>query len=117
MEKNLDMIRLTRFVTHQLINGPEKNPSVIARKRFLENLENPYYLSGLPGKMEDKQKQIHEASQFMNKLNEIITDKAKMLIEQGMNQEDRKFMDRLLAEVNKAIEEGFKDDVFLQGLH
>ena len=106
--------RLVDFVMHQLIYGPEKNVHVVARQRFLDGIFTPEFLSQ---KVEDVEKEklklFDETVSFMLRLGITITETAKELETQGMNREDRAFMDRLLAEVNTKIEEVNRHDLFL----
>ena len=106
--------RLVEFVIHQLIYGPEKNVHVIARRRFLDGVLTPEFLHQNVEDIEKKKLEMFdEAISFMLQLGITITQTAKGLEEQGMNREDRAFMDRLLAEVNSKIEEVNKHDLFL----
>lgn len=106
--------RLVKFVMHQLIYGPEKNVHVIARRRFIDGIMTPEQLSKTVDDIEKKKLEMFdEAIAFMVQLGITITQVAKDLEDQGMDREDREFMDRLLAEVNLKIEEVFDNDLFL----
>ena len=112
----LDM-RLVRFVIHQLVYGPEKNLHVIARQRFLDGVMHPDE-KGKDKELDDELfKKCKDATEFMFKLGLTINKTAEELKSQGLNDQDREFMDRLLADVNSKIEEAYGNDLFLQGLH
>lgn len=106
--------RLVKFVMHQLIYGPEKNVHVVARRKFLDGLLTPEYLTKTIDQVEKRKLELFdEAVSFMLRLGITITQTAKALKDQGINEEDREFMDRLIAEVNAKIEGEVKDDLFL----
>lgn len=106
--------RLVDFVIHQLTYGPEKNVHVVARQRFLDGIFTPEFLSQkVEDVEEEKLKMFDETVSFMIRLGIMITETAKELETQGLNREDRVFMDRLLADVNAKIEEVNNNDLFL----
>lgn len=106
--------RLVKFVMHQLVYGPEKNVHIVARRKFLDGLLTPEYLTKTVDQVEKRKLELFdEAVTFMLELGITITQTAKALRDQGLNEEDKGFMDRLIAEVNAKIEEEVKDDLFL----
>jgi len=106
--------RLVKFVMHQLLYGPEKNVHVVARRKFLDGLLTVEQLSKTVDQIEKRKLELFDdAVSFMVELGITITQTAKALKDQGLNEEDKGFMDRLIAEVNAKIEGEVKDDLFL----
>jgi len=81
--------RLVKFVMHQLLYGPEKNVHVVARRKFLDGLLTVEQLSKTVDQIEKRKLELFDdAVSFMVELGITITQTAKALKDQGLNEED-----------------------------
>ena len=114
-DRNITQLRRTsRYILHQLIYSAEKNIHCVARNNILVNLDNEEYMQDLVKRTGlTKEEIIQEIRNFFFTIPYQIMSIHVDLKNQGYNEEDKEFVDRLLAEMNKKMEEEFNHDLFL----
>lgn len=112
---NITQLRRTsRYILHQLTYGAEKNIHCVARNNILVNLDNEEYMKDLAKRTGLAEKEIRqEIRDFFFIIPYRIMSICVDLKNDGYNEEDKEFVDRLLAEVNSHLEEEFNNDLFL----